>query len=293
MTTRKALAGQSKRLGITPEQVRSVLGKVSSSMLFCFTASLSALDTFAEESGYNDPSDVTRLVTSASPLLEYHRYENDSVPDDGMWEVKIEGQYSQGSIMLLADMGYGYRTGNNESGITDSRVRFFHVPFRNDAPSAWISAFGWSIDSYIPFGDVEKGLGTGNWVFAPGIIWTNSFEAVDVSPNLVYQFTWANKELREDIPEGAPNESRALRLEVNFSIDMPSRYWLLVTPAYTWDLKSTDDGGFIKAFTGYNISSSNSLGIEGQYNIDVRDGLLQEVIRGEKWRLRVQWENYF
>ena len=109
MTTRKAFAGQSKKPGITPEQVRSLPGKVSWSMLFCFTASLSALDTFAEESGYNDPSDVTRLVTSASPLLEYHRYENDSVPDDGMWEVKIEGQYSQGSILLLADIGYGYR----------------------------------------------------------------------------------------------------------------------------------------------------------------------------------------
>jgi hypothetical protein len=265
----------------------------SSTLLACFVVSLSAPDVFAEEGSYNDPSDVTRLVTSASPLLEYHRYENKDLPDDGMLEVKVEGQYSKGSILLLGDIGYGYRTGNSESGMTDSRIRFFHVPYRNDIPSAWISAFGWSIDSRIPFGDVEKGLGAGNWVFAPGIIWTNSFEVVDVSPNLVYQFTWANNELREDIPDSAPNESRAIRLEVNFAIDMPSRYWLLVTPAYTWDIKSTEDAAYIKAFTGYNINSSTSLGIEGQYNVDVRDGLLQEVIRGEKWRLRIQWENYF
>jgi hypothetical protein len=268
-------------------------GKVSLILPVCFVVSLSTLDVFAEEGDYNDPSDVTRLVTSASPLLEYHRYENKDHPDDGMWEVKVEGQYSKGSVLLLGDIGYGYRTGNMESGMTDSRIRFFHVPYRNDVPSALVSAFGWSIDSSIPFGDVEKGLGSGNWVFAPGVIWTNSFDAVNVSPNLVYQFTWANNELREDIPDSAPNESRALRLEVNFAFDMPNRYWLLVTPAYTWDIKSTDDAAYIKAFTGYNLSSSTSLGIEGQYNIDVRDGLLQEVIRGEKWRLRIHWENYF
>ncbi len=249
-------------------------GKGILAALFFFILSLSAQDIFAEESSYNDPSDVTRLVTSVSPLLEYHRYENNENPDDGMWEVKVEGQYASGSILLLGDIGYGYRTGNMEAGMTDSRVRFFHVPYRNDAEAAWVSAFGWSIDSFIPFGDVEKGLGTGNWVFAPGILWTNSFEAVDISPNLIYQLTRANKDLREDIPGGAPNESRALRLEVNFAIDMPNRYWLLVTPSYTRDLKSTNDGGYIKAFTGYSINTSTSLGIEGQYNIDVRDGLL-------------------
>lgn len=274
--------------------VRSISrGKICLILLVYLAASLSTLDAFAEESDYNDPSDVSRLVTSASPLLEYHRYENNELPDDGMWEVKVEGQYSKGSMLLLGDIGYGYRTGNMESGITDSRIRFFHVPYRNDTPSALVSAFGWSIDSQIPFGDVDKGLGSGNWVFAPGIIWTNSFDIVNVSPNLVYQFTWANNELQEDIPDSAPNESRALRLEVNFAIDMPSRYWLLVTPAYTWDVESTEDAAYIKAFTGYNINSSTSLGIEGQYNVDVRDSLLQEVIRGEKWRLRIHWENYF
>jgi hypothetical protein len=177
--------------------------------------------------------------------------------------------------------------------MTDSRIRLFHVPYRNADPSAWVAAFGWSIDSSLPVGDVDRGLGAGNWVFAPGIVWTNSFEAVDVSPNLVYQFTWANSDLKEGIDDGGPNESRAARLEVNFAIDVPHRYWLLVTPAYTWNLESADQGGYVKAFTGYNINSSTSLGLEVQYNVSVRDGLLQEVIRGEKWRTRVHWEFYF
>ena len=82
------------------------------SVILCFAVSLITQDTLAEDSDYNDPSDVTRLVTSASPILEYHRYENNDLPDDGMWEMKVEGQYSKGSILLLADIGYGYRTGN-------------------------------------------------------------------------------------------------------------------------------------------------------------------------------------
>ena len=250
-------------------------------------------DSFAGNNNYNDPSDVTRLVTSASPIIEYHRYENDDEPDDGMWELKVEGQYSKESILVLADIGYGYRTGNMESGVTDSRIRFFHVLYHANDPAARVSSFGWSIDSYIPLGDVDRGLGSGNWVFAPGVIWTNPFEYVDVSPNLVYQFTWANNDLKSEIPSQAPTSSRALRLELNLAVAMPQRYWLLVTPAYTWDLRNTDDAATIKAFTGYNLSPDASLGIEAQYNVEVRNEVLQEVIQGEKWRLRLQWEQYF
>jgi len=247
----------------------------------------------AKENEFHDPSNVTALVTSLSPVVQYARFENDDLPDDGLWQLKLEGQYSKDSILLLADLGYGYRTGNRESGPLDSRIRFFHVPYRNADPAAPVSAFGWSIDSYIPFGDPEEGLGTGNWVFAPGIIWTHSFAKVDVSPNLIYQFTWANSELREDIPGAAPNDSEAFRAELNLAFAMPERYWLLVTPAYTWGIENADNGGFIKAFGGYNISADMSLGLELQYNFDVRNGLLQEVIRGEKYSVRLHWENYF
>ena len=247
----------------------------------------------AGDEGFHDPSDVTSLVTSLSPVLQYTRYENESQPDDGLWQFKVEGQYSREAILLLADVGFGYRTGNDESGILDSRIRLFNVPFRSDDPNAWISTLGWSIDSYIPLGDVEDGLGSGNWVVAPGVIWTHSMPFVNVSPNLIYQFTWANSELREDIPVDEENESQATRLELNLAFEMPARYWLLVTPSYTWGLKNTDDGGFIRAFGGYNIGMDMSLGLEAQYNFDVRNGLLQEVIRGEKYSLRLQWESYF
>lgn len=247
----------------------------------------------ASEVGYHDPSDVTALVTSLSPVLEYARYENEDAPDDGMWKFKVEGQYAKDSILFLADIGVGYRTGNEESGILDSRVRFFHVPYRNADPAAWVSDLGWSIDSNIPFGDVNKGLGSGNWVFAPGVIWTHPFSVVDVSPNLLYEFTWANEKLKDEIPDDDPNESQALRAEINLAFDVPERYWLLITPAYTWDVENTDDSAFLKVFGGYNISADQSLGLEAQYNFDVRDGLLQDAIRGEKYHLRLHWEIYF
>jgi hypothetical protein len=248
----------------------------------------------ADDVVYNDPSDVTSLVTSIAPVVEYHRYENQERPDDGLWEVKFEGQYSQNAFLVLADVGYGYRTGNNESGIVDSRIRFFHVPYRNDDPSAWIAALGWSVDSYIPFGDVEKGLGSGNWVIAPGIIWTHDLDiGLSISPNFSFQFTWPDSELRDGTDDELPNSSQAIRLELNFAVDVPDRYWLLITPAYTAGLRNTDDGGYLKVFTGINLTPSMALGIEGQVNFEVREGLLQEVIRGEKYRIRIHWENYF
>lgn len=257
-------------------------------------AILSALGSIAaEESSFNDPSDVTRMVTSLSPLLEYHRYENQDQPDDGMWEIKVEAQYSKGAVLFLADLGYGYRTGTEESGITDSRIRFFNVPYRNEDEDALISALGWSIDSNIPLGDADKGLGSGNWVFAPGVIWTHDFRWIELSPNLIYQFTWANQDLKEQIPNNEATDSRAVRLEANFSIVTPERIWLLITPAYIWDVDGTEDGGFIKAYGGYNLTPSIGLGLEGQYNFDVRNAQLQEVIRGEVWKLRLQMEFYF
>ena len=249
--------------------------------------------TFADGVEYHDPSDMTNLVTSLSPVLEYHRYENQNLPDDGLWELKLEGQYSKGSVMLLGDVGYGYRTGTRKSGLTDSRIRFFHVPYRNDEESAWISDFGWSIDSNLPIGDVDDGLGSGNWVFAPGIIWTHELNKLNIAPNLVYQFTWANSDLGHLIPSDGPDESRAFRIELNLSVVTQPRYWFMLTPSYTWGIENTDDGGYIKIFTGMNINSSHSLGFDAQWNFDVRNGLLQEDVRGEQYKIRLQWEMYF
>ena len=173
-----------------------------------------------------------------------------------------------------------------------SRVRFFHVHYRNEDPSAWVSSLGWSIDSNIPFGDVEKGTGNGNWVIAPGIIWTHDYDHINVAPNIVYQFTFADDEL-DAILGDRPDSSEAVRLEFNLAIDTPDRYWLLLTPSYTWNVKNTEDAGFVKVFTGFHLNHDMSLGFELQYNFDVRCGLLQEVISGEKYSARVHWEIYF
>ena len=252
-----------------------------------------AFSAHGSDGGYHDPSDVTALVTSLAPVLEYQRHENDDEADDELWEVKVEGQYSRGSILILADLGYGTRTGTNRSGITDSRVRFFHVPYRNEAPGALISSMGWSIDAFLPFGDVDDGLGSGNYSVAPGIIWSHNFEGWSLSPNLVYQFTWVNDDLSDLLGDGDPRRSQATRAELNIAIDTPDRYWLLLTPAYTWGVKNSDDGGFLKAFTGFHLNSKMSAGLELQWNFEVRQGRLQEVPAGEKYKVRLHWEIYF
>ena len=263
--------------------------------VFCsaLLAVLSAPPLWAAEGGYHDPSDVTALVTSISPVLEYQAHENGDDPDDELWEFKLEGQYSRGSVLLLADLGYGTRTGTDKSGITDSRIRFFHVPVRNEDPDAFISALGWSIDAFLPFGNVDDGLGSGNYTFAPGVIWSHDFRGWSLSPNLVYQLTWANDDLADLLGEDDPRHSQAVRLELSFAIDTPERYWFQVTPSFTHGVKNTDDGAFVKAFTGFHINQQMSLGVELQWNFEVRQGRLQEVPAGEKYKARLHWEIYF
>ena len=103
----------------------------------------------------------------------------------------------------------------------------------------------------------------------------------------------SERDLDDIIVSGAPDDSRAFRIELNFSLVTPPKYWLMITPSYTWGIDNTDDGGFLKVFTGLNLSEKHSLGMDVKWNYEVRDGLLQEVIRGEKYQVRLQWEIYF
>ena len=107
-----------------------------------------------------------------------------------------------------------------------------------------------------------------------------------------YQFTWADNDL-EKLLRGEPTESRAFKMELNVAIDTPDRYWLLAALSETWGESNAEDATSVRVFTGVSLTPDMSLGLEGQYNFDVRQGRLQEVVAGEKYYLRLHWELYF
>ena len=54
-----------------------------------------------------------------------------------------------------------------------------------------------------------------------------------------------------------------------------------------------DDGGSVKVFMGKFLSPKQALAVELEWHFEPRDGKLEEVYTGEKYRIRLHWEIYF
>ena len=134
-----------------------------------------------------DPSNPTQLNTSINPGYDYRR-----VGDATVRSLVIEGQVAGPSFLLLAELGYGENSKTNKSDWRDARVRFFHLPYSNESSDAWVNAFGWSIDAFLPIGDYSKGISSGNRVISPGIITAHNFNGFSLYPNLIYNLIEAD-----------------------------------------------------------------------------------------------------
>jgi hypothetical protein len=142
-------------------------------------------------------------------------------------------------------------------GIGDLRVRYFTLPYLN--PGQKFFAFGPSFDVFMPTGDADKGLGSGAWTFAPGVIF--GFRLSDtftVFPIVAYQLSKGPNTLQAggDRPgAGVPDplldpedepmaDTEGFSTEVITVIPLPDRQYLQVVPSYRQMVK----GNVSKAF---------------------------------------------
>lgn len=89
--------------------------------------------------------------------------------------------------LLLAELPLVYNTGNKQYGVGDLRLRYFWLPYKDY--SKIIGAFGPSIDIFAPTGNFDKGLGSGRWIFAPGVtMGIMVAEWIQFFPVLSYQY---------------------------------------------------------------------------------------------------------
>ena len=83
----------------------------------------------AEESGEIDASDPTKVYSYAGPGYKFTEFSN----GDSLNELRAIGNIAFGSSdMLLFEIGYGSYSGTvsdgeKEDGITNSRLRYFHL----------------------------------------------------------------------------------------------------------------------------------------------------------------------
>jgi len=98
---------------------------LTSSLILLLSASLSGV-VYAEEK--IDASDPTKIYTYAGGGMKYTDYTN----GESMWEIRATGNIGLSkSDMLLFELGYGWHSGNktpgDDSGLTNGRLRWFHL----------------------------------------------------------------------------------------------------------------------------------------------------------------------
>lgn len=257
--------------------------------------SLSLILSSALLAGEIDPSNPTQLNTSLNPIYEYQSFNADGSPKYSNQIGKIEGELSGAGVLLLGEIGYGRSSFDNKSGMTDSRLRFFHLPYSNDSEDATINALGWSIDAFIPTGSYKDKLGSGTWVINPGVVSAHNFSWGALYPNLMYEYTMASDtDLKNSLrAQNIDDTSHALKFDLNISPKMPSGWWLMLTPSYTANIKNSDNAAALRTFGGYFVSPKGAIGLEAQYNFEVQEENLNAVQNGQEAYAKLMYKYYF
>jgi len=257
-----------------------------------FTLLLLSLSLLAKDI---DPSNPTQMNTSLNPTVDYQSYNKDNEKSYSNTIAKIEGQISGPGVLLLAEVGYGRSTFDDDYGVADSRLRFFHLPYSNSSEDAFINAFGWSVDTFIPTGDYSERLGSGALVINPGIVSAHNFAWGALYPNLMYEYTKAiDSDLKDSLnAQGLDNSSQAIKFDLNISPKMPSGWWLMMTPSFTSGIQNSDDAVSFRVFTGYFFIKNQAIAVEAQYNFEVQEDKLNAIQNGQEGYVKLQYQYYF
>ena len=112
-----------------------------------------------------DPSKPTNLYTRLGNNLEYTFLRQ----GNRTFGYRANFVWASASQKLAAyvELPLLYATSSNKFGLSDIRLRYFWLPYKNYSKTP--ASFGFTIDSYLPTGSFEDGLGRGRWIVAPGL----------------------------------------------------------------------------------------------------------------------------
>jgi hypothetical protein len=136
-------------------------------------------------------------------------------------------------------------TGNGKAdslfGVGDLRLRLFYLPYKKKKKG--LSSFGISADVFMPTGNPNYYLGSGDWVLAPGVIW-GLFAAqwLQIYPILSYSATIPG------VPDTGREIKHALTLQAYFVFRLPAKVFFQVIPYYTQVLSPSTDALFNTEF---------------------------------------------
>lgn len=132
-----------------------------------------------------DPSKPTNLYTRLSNNLEYNFSKNGKKTfgyrANFVWASKSQHHSAYVELPLL------YSNTSHKFGLSDMRVRYYWVPYKNYVKKP--GAFGFALDTYIPAGKMDDGLGRGRWIIATGLSTAFVFGKFSTFPYLYYLYS--------------------------------------------------------------------------------------------------------
>ncbi len=249
-------------------------------LVFAFTFSSLLLKVIAQDTAVHiDPSKPTNLYTRLSNNLEYSFLKAGNKTygyrANFVWASKHQEHAMHIELPLL------YATSSKKFGLSDVRFRYFWIPYKNYAKKP--GAFGFTIDSYLPTGKLENGLGRGRWIIASGITAAFVFHKFSMFPILSYLYSG---KINSD--KISPENKKALNGFIIQSIcvyNFNKKSYLDCTPA------------FIK--NSYTNAGNDDFQVEGNYLYMVKKNKLQigcfirRIFRGNTTTIRTSVRLYF
>jgi hypothetical protein len=230
---------------------------ISTISLVClsFLCSLKSISQITTPVGHIDPSKPTNQYTRLSNNLEYNFLKSGQrtygYRANFIWASRRQHHSLYMELPLL------FATSSKKFGLSDMRFRYYWVPYKNYAKKP--GAFGFAVDSYIPTGKLEDGLGRNRWILATGMSTAFVFGRFSTYPYIYYLYS---SEIRSD--KLSPAAKRSLHGYIIQSIcvyNITKHSYLDFTPI------------FIK--NSYSNGGKDDVVVEGNYLYMVKQNKVQ------------------
>ncbi len=140
--------------------------------------------------------------------------------------------------LILVDLPFKYHSVSQKFGLSDVRVRYFNIPYRDYSKT--FGSFGVSLDVTAPVGNYDHQLGSSSWRLSPGLtcgIMADKTGTLSFFPTLSYTYT--TKPTAENVPEELNEADHGANFQVLASYVINDDAFFLLTPI--WDMKDVDD----------------------------------------------------
>jgi len=210
----------------------------------CFSLLWMATTKAAEQE--IDPSDPTKIYSYAGVGVKYTDYTN----DESMTEIRATGNLGLSeNDMVMFELGYGWHSGDlvpgDNSGLTNSRVRWFHL-FKMQQKTVGYRGMGTQVDMQIA-GSL-KGTDGQNVISLGGI----AAYGLGEQWNAYLSVNWVNS-----WDKGFDNYNGTGVSVAPLFVYLPANWW---------------DGAYVQIWPNWTRFFSGELDGEGSFNLDLTTG---------------------